>query len=422
MGFQTVSDYTSLFAGLPATLDLTNPIHLDQVNQVLDHFRNQIPDLEYLGEIEDDLITDKDNVPLMVHLAIKLARSYKIIEEIDAPLHFTVVFAVYKEHNRIRSQEEHEHGENFLLKKVEQLNRLTEINPHVTWDMIVVDDGCPEGSGNIAKEILAENDLEDNVRVLFLEDALKQGLAVTKPMESTRESQKGGSIEFGMWTAAQDSHERHIILFTDADLSTHLGQVGLLVDGIINQGHDAAIGSRRETNSVVVKAGKRNNRGKLFIYLWKRIIPQLNYIVDTQCGFKAFKAELIGEIVESMIEKKFAFDIELLLKTELRREQSIDKIPVAWIDSEAASTTTDIQPYLSMLKKMVEMYRTYLPQREESEPFAALIESLTEEMWNELVDHVPEAIASRNPAEFGEWAGVSVADLQSGIGENGIEG
>ena len=61
------------------------------------------------------------------------------------------------------------------------------------------------------------------------------------------------------------------------------------------------------------------------------------------------------------------------------------------------------------------MYRNDLPKREESEPFAALMESLTEEKWNELVDNVPEAITSRNPAEFGEWAGVSVEDLQNEI-------
>jgi hypothetical protein len=49
-----------------------------------------------------------------------------------------------------------------------------------------------------------------------------------------------------------------------------------------------AIGSRREPDSVVVKQGTRNDRGKLFIYLWKRMVPVLGDIIDTQCGFKAF--------------------------------------------------------------------------------------------------------------------------------------
>ncbi|MBD3854575.1 MAG: hypothetical protein IFJ96_07305, partial [Acidobacteria bacterium] len=161
----------------------------------------------------------------------------------------------------------------------------------------------------------------------------------------------------GMWAALQQQREGHVVLMTDADLSTNLGQCGLLVDPILNGGADAAIGSRREPTSVVVKKGVRNTRGKLFIYLWKQILPELAGIVDTQCGFKAFRAGPLRETLSDMIEMQFAFDIELLIKTGLRRRDSIRKVAIAWIDSEAESTTTDLQPYLPMLRKMVEMSR-----------------------------------------------------------------
>ena len=165
-----------------------------------------------------------------------------------------------------------------------------------------------------------------------------------------------------MWDAVQNSNAKNpIIVYTDADLSTHLGQVMLLVDLLLNQNKTVAIGSRREPNSVVIKKGARNDRGKLFIYLWKRLIPNLGDIVDTQCGFKAFRAEIIPEIIEDLIENKFAFDIELLVKAELLKKDSIIKIPIAWIDSEEASTTTDIQPYLPMLKSIVKMSKEYFP-------------------------------------------------------------
>ena len=109
-------------------------------------------------------------------------------------------------------------------------------------------------------------------------------------------------------------------------LSTHLGQVGLLLGPIVNEGKNVAVASRREANSVVIKKGSRNSRGKLFIYLWKQMVSNLSYVIDTQCGFKAFKKETILHIVEDMIEKKFAFDIELLLKSELQQANSIEKI------------------------------------------------------------------------------------------------
>jgi hypothetical protein len=215
-----------------------------------------------------------------------------------------------------------------------------------------------------------------------------------------------------MWNAVQAQKANdHIVVFTDADLSTHLGQLMLLIDPILNDEKLVAIGSRREPTSVVIKKGSRNNRGKLFIYLWKRLIPNIGEIVDTQCGFKAFKAEIIPPIIEDMIEKKFAFDIELLLRTELQKGGSIAKVPVAWIDSEAASTTTDLQPYLPMLKSIVKMNRRYFPEKGTPNEFADFIDSLDDDTFNELLNKIPQNITKRNPIEFGEYDEVRVADL-----------
>ncbi len=408
-----------MITAAPAALDLTERTHLDQVRADADKLFNAYPDLSKLNELEALLVSNKSDIPLSVHLTVKLAKSKRIVSAIDKTVHISIIFAVYKEHERIHKRDEtHPYGENFLMRKIEQLGWLFDAYPNFSWDMLVVDDGCPDNSGHIAQQILAAEYDGDNVQVLFLADAIAEKLPITAPMTSPNDSRKGGSIEYGMWMAATSTGSvsasaNHIIVFTDADLSTHLGQTGLLVDGIINDGKDSAIGSRRESNSIVVKKGSRNTRGKLFIYLWKRVIYNLNYIVDTQCGFKAFTAVTVRDIINELIEKKFAFDIELLLKTELRRPQSIAKVGIGWIDSEALSTTTDLQPYLSMLQSMVKMYRQYLPARAEADEFAAFIESLSEETWQQLVAAVPTEIAEREPATFAEYNAVSVTDLQA---------
>lgn len=217
-----------------------------------------------------------------------------------------------------------------------------------------------------------------------------------------------------MWDAVRNSNAKNpIIVYTDADLSTHLGQLMLLVDPLLNQNKTVAIGSRREPNSVVIKKGARNDRGKLFIYLWKRLIPNLGDIIDTQCGFKAFRAEIIPEIIEDLIENKFAFDIELLLKAELLKKDSIIKIPIAWIDSEEASTTTDIQPYLPMLKSIVKMSKKYFPKEQKTNEFIAFIESLSKDEFNRILDNIPSDIVNREPDESTAYDKVSVADLTS---------
>jgi hypothetical protein len=366
---------------------------------------------ESLEALEKRLIQGDEDVPLPVHLAVKLARSKAVVRALERPLHVSFVFAVYKEHTRMLRPDQHPHGEDFVVRKVEQLRWLFDDFAPVTWSILIVDDGCPEGSGRLAQRIVDERCPGAPVRVLFLEDAITQGVPITHPMKSAADSQKGGSVVYGMWTAAQELHDRHIVVFTDADLSLHLGQSGLLIDGIVHGGVDAAIGSRREPTSVVVKEGHRNTRGKLFIYLWKGLIRPLHYITDTQCGFKAFSAETVRDVCPDLLEKRFAFDIELLLKTELRHNDAIRRTPVAWVDSEAASTTTGLQPYLPMLQAVVAMYRKYLPSDPEADRLADMIESMTETEWTYLTEHVPAAIADGDPAKFERSRPVAVDEL-----------
>ena len=197
---------------------------------------------------------------------------------------------MYKEHTRLLRPAEHPHGEDFLARKIEQLDWLFADKPDLTWELIVVDDGCPESRGRLAQRILADRYPEAPARVLFLEEAIAQGVSVTRPMTAAADSQKGGSVVYGMAEAVTREHARQVVVFTDADLSTHLGQVGLLIDGIVNQGADAAIGSRREPTSIVVKQGHRNTRGKLFIYLWKGLIAPLNAVDSMEVLIEKIRA------------------------------------------------------------------------------------------------------------------------------------
>ncbi len=394
-------------------IDLTDERHAELITDAVKAILDEGYSIEEIEETEKELRAKKEGSFIFPLLSLKIAKSKIIARNTKQPLRISVVFAVYKEHNRIKTVREHPHGEDFLRKKVKQLEFLFEDSPDIKWELVVVDDGCPENSGKIAREIVDKEHLNDKVRILYLADAIKRNEEPVRGLKSTDESQKGGSVVYGMWDAVRKhGTKNHIVVFTDADLSTHLGQTMLLVNPILTQNKLAAIGSRREPESVVIKQGSRNNRGKLFIYLWKRLIPVLNDIVDTQCGFKAFKAEIIPEITKDMIEKKFAFDIELLLRTELIQKGSIAKVPIAWIDSEAASTTTDLQPYLSMLQSIVKMYKKYLPENKTSNEFAAFIESLDKESFDKLLNNIPEEIISREPYEFSDFDKVTVRDFK----------
>lgn len=395
-------------AEAPGSIDLTIAEQDRWAREVATETLDQFPEPEDLERLEQSAV----DAPVLVRLAIKLAQSRQRVLALRDDFRISVVFAVYKEHNRLRPKAEHPHGEDFLVRKIDQIAWLFDGVSRASWEMLVVDDGCPEKSGEIAQQIIDARGLEDLVRVLWLQDAIDAHHPAASGIASTADSQKGGSIEYGMAVAAEDESRNHVVVFTDADLSTHLGQLGLLVDPILRRRYDAAIGSRREPMSVVIKSRARNTRGKLFIYLWKRLIPKLSPIIDTQCGFKAFRADVAREIVQDTVEKRFAFDIELLLRTELARHGSIERVAIAWIDSEAASTTKELQPYLPMLKSLVRISQKYLPADDTASGFAALIESLDEESWTRLSGNVPVEIAEREPIEFDEYDAVSPQDLR----------
>ena len=218
-----------------------------------------------------------------------------------------------------------------------------------------------------------------------------------------------------MWQANKDiNSDNHVIIFTDADTSTDLRQSGLLISEIINNGFITVAGSRREHDSFVIKPQSRNNRGKLFIYLWKQILkPHLSNITDTQCPFKAFDSKYIDQLVTNNLEFKFAFDIELLLKTELINNAKLTKIGIAWKDSVEASTVGGNETYLDMLKSVTNMYERYVEKDTWNENFVNFIRSITTSDFDKLIENMPKYIAESDPSEF--QSVVTVDDLYKQI-------
>jgi len=404
---------SDLLRELPVQPDLQDADHLNLIDATVDELVGTSSSRQELENAERELLAVEGTTPVFALLVLKLAKSKLAIRDIQEDVTLSVVLAMYKEHNRIQRNDEHPHGEDFLRRKVGQLEGLFGNRPNFHWRLVAVDDGCPEGSGKIAQAIVDGEGLGEKAEVRFLEEGIKAGAAPVRVLSSAGESQKGGSIIYGMWEATRrEARGRHIIVYTDADLSTHLGQVGLLIEPILKEGRGVAIGSRREPDSVVVKKGTRNDRGKLFIYLWKRMVPVLGEVIDTQCGFKAFTSETLDQILADLLEYRFAFDIELLIKAALQAEGNIAKVPLAWIDSEEASTTTDLQPYLPMLRSIAAMYRAYLPADPTREEFAAFIDELDEDAFARLVANIPHAIVDREPYQFGDFDGVTVEELR----------
>lgn len=183
-------------------------------------------------------------------------------------------------------------------------------------EVIISDDGSSDGSLALVKKYLA-----DHRRFRLLENphvgkafAIRAGVAVA---------------------------QGEIVLFADLDQSAPISEVAKLLL-FFRQGFDIVIGSRGQ---------KREGFSPFRILASNafRVFRQtllLRNLVDTQCGFKAFKTTVVKELFSRLLIfqkatktkgwRVSAFDVELLFLAQ-KRGYKIKEVIVDWQDRDVAS-------------------------------------------------------------------------------------
>jgi len=193
-------------------------------------------------------------------------------------------------------------------KTLKRLDKFLRGQPF-SYEIFVVLDGPTDGTRDVLNNLLAEI---ANVRVV--DRSVNRG--------------KGYTVREGMLKASGT-----VRLFTDADNSTDIAHFDKMKP-LFDQGYDVAIASRNRKDA----AGARQVVPQVW---YKRIIGQIgNAIVqlfavrgiwDTQCGFKAFRAEAAQRIFARATIDGWGFDIEVLaLARALNYKTGI--IPAHWIN------------------------------------------------------------------------------------------
>ncbi|MFH0876885.1 MAG: glycosyltransferase family 2 protein [Candidatus Omnitrophota bacterium] len=100
------------------------------------------------------------------------------------------------------------------------------------------------------------------------------------------------------------------VVFLDADLDLHPGQVQVLFDIMRLDEADVVIGSKMHENSSVEYPLSR----RLISFVYFLIIKILFGLPvhDTQTGLKIFKSKVLSDVFPKVLVKKFAFDLEIL--------------------------------------------------------------------------------------------------------------
>ncbi|KHE92953.1 MAG: glycosyltransferase family 2 protein [Candidatus Scalindua rubra] len=190
------------------------------------------------------------------------------------------------------------------------------------YEIIVVIDGSTDSTAEVVKKY---EQLMDKLTILVNETTMGKGYSV-----------KRGVLE----------SKGDFVLFTDADLSTPIEEIGKLFFWL-NKDYDVAIGSRglKESQVEIHQSFVRGRMGKTFNKIMQLII--FTGFKDTQCGFKCFKRHSADKVFVKQIIRGFAFDVEILL---IARRQGFrtKEVPVKWLNSPF-STVHIIKDSLSML-------------------------------------------------------------------------
>ncbi|TMC04059.1 MAG: glycosyltransferase family 2 protein [Chloroflexi bacterium] len=170
------------------------------------------------------------------------------------------------------------------------------------FEVVVADDGSSDATASLAREAGPE------VRVLRL------------PHRG-----KGAAVRDGVLASRGD-----LVLVTDADLSTPIEEVDLLVAAL--ELCEVAIGSRNVAGARVAVRQRLDRRvmGRVFNLLVRVLL--LPGLQDTQCGVKLFRRDVALAVFDRCQSDGFAFDVEALSLAR-RLGHRVAEVPVEWRNS-----------------------------------------------------------------------------------------
>ena len=175
-----------------------------------------------------------------------------------------------------------------------------------TYEILVINDGSKDNTAEVVRK------MAPTIKNLKLVD-------------NKENKGKGGVVRQGMLTA-----EGEIRLFMDSDNATTIDHFDQMIP-FFNEGYGVVICSRSAKGSKLdpPEPWYRQIPGKLGNLFWIQplVLPGL---WDTQCGFKAFTAEVAEKVFALSRIGGWSFDVEILALAK-KLGYRIREVPVHWV-------------------------------------------------------------------------------------------
>ncbi len=187
-----------------------------------------------------------------------------------------------------------------------------------SFELIIAEDGSSDGSAELVREFGGR---DPRVRLLHSDERLGRGRALSRACMDARGS---------------------IFCYYDVDLATDPEHLSELIT-YIRQGYAIATGSRLLSGSLIARSGGRELASRGYNFLVRLILR--SRLHDHQCGFKAFRRDLLLTLLPSVKAEHWFWDTEMLVRAQ-RTGWRVKEFPVRW--RQGTGTTVKPADVMSM--------------------------------------------------------------------------
>ncbi|HJJ42405.1 MAG TPA: glycosyltransferase family 2 protein [Methanocorpusculum sp.] len=195
------------------------------------------------------------------------------------------------------------------------------------FEIIIAEDGSTDGSREFAEEYGKK---DSRVRLLHSDERQGRGRALNRALSEA----KGD-----------------IFCYYDVDLATDIKHLPELISRIEN-GADVSTGSRLMKNSDIKRSGDREIASRGYNFLVRMFLK--SKLHDHQCGFKAYKTEVLKNLVQKIQAPHWFWDTESLILAQ-RAGCRVEEFPVVW--TQGPGTTVKFKDVYNMGMDILKLWR-----------------------------------------------------------------